>query len=79
MTVIATVTPACDIPIRRQKRSLNEDSMSDVYSKAQIKVSSTVKDGTYMAKPRTMMFIDDLTVKTAIRHRWKPVEQQIVG
>ena len=79
MTVTATVTATRDIRIRRQKRLLNQDSMSDVWIGVQREASSKIKDGTYIAKPRTRMFVDHPAVNIAIRNRWKPVERQILG
>ena len=55
-----TVTPAHDIPIRRQKRALTTDVISDVWVEAQREALWKVKDGTRVISPRTADFVDDL-------------------
>lgn len=55
-----TVTPAHDIPIRRQKRAFTMDAISDVWVEGQREILLKLKSGTRVVSPRTLDFIDDL-------------------
>jgi hypothetical protein len=55
-----TVTPAHDIPIRRQKRTFTTDVISDVWVEGQREILLKLKDGTRVVSPRTFTYIDDL-------------------
>jgi hypothetical protein len=55
-----TVTPAIEIPIRRQKRTFTTDVISDVWVEGQREILLKLKGGTRVISPRTVSYVDDL-------------------